>query len=94
MKTTIELPEPLFRRAKIYAARRKTTMKELVIEGLKRVVDDFGVQNEAGFSLTKEEQEVVTIGANGLPLLLRAPGTRKRKVTEQIVNQIRDELSI
>ena len=94
MKTTIELPESLFRRAKIHAARRHTTMKELVIEGLKRVVDEHGVQDGGGFFLTEEEKEIVTLGANGLPLLKRAPGTRRKKVTDEIVNRIRDELSV
>lgn len=34
MKTTIDLPEDLLHRAKITAAQRKTTLKELVLQGL------------------------------------------------------------
>ena len=34
MKTTIDLPEELLHRAKIVAAQRKTTLKELVQIGL------------------------------------------------------------
>lgn len=34
MKTTIDLPEDLLHRAKIVAAQRKTTLKELVQTGL------------------------------------------------------------
>jgi len=34
MKTTIDLPERLLHRAKIVAAQRKTTLKELVLHGL------------------------------------------------------------
>lgn len=34
MKTTINLPEDVLRRAKIVAVQRKTTLKELVITGL------------------------------------------------------------
>jgi hypothetical protein len=34
MKTTIDLPESLLHRAKVAAAQRKTTLKELVIQGL------------------------------------------------------------
>jgi hypothetical protein len=34
MKTTIDLPDELFREAKVLAARRNTTFRELVIEGL------------------------------------------------------------
>lgn len=34
MKTTIEIPDPLFRSAKAYAAERGQTLKELVAEAL------------------------------------------------------------
>ncbi|MGC3988342.1 MAG: hypothetical protein QM796_01410 [Chthoniobacteraceae bacterium] len=34
MKTTIDFPEELLHRAKIVAAQRKTTLKELVLQGL------------------------------------------------------------
>lgn len=34
MKTTIDLPEDLLHRAKIVAAQRKTTLKDLVLTGL------------------------------------------------------------
>jgi len=34
MKTTIDLPEELLHRAKITAAQRKTTLKDLVVRGL------------------------------------------------------------
>ena len=34
MKTTIDLPEAILHRAKIVAAQRKTTLKELVLLGL------------------------------------------------------------
>jgi len=34
MKTTIDLPEDLLHRAKVAAAQRKTTLKELVQAGL------------------------------------------------------------
>ncbi len=34
MKTTIDLPEELLHRAKVAAAQRKTTLKELVQAGL------------------------------------------------------------
>ena len=37
MKTTIDLPDALLRRAETTAAERKTTLTELVIAGLNRV---------------------------------------------------------
>jgi hypothetical protein len=38
MKTTIDLPEDLLHRAKVAAAQRKTTLKELVQAGLEWVL--------------------------------------------------------
>ena len=38
MKTTIDLPEQLLERTKIAAARRRTTIKNLIIEGLEKVL--------------------------------------------------------
>lgn len=39
MKTTIELPDDVFRKAKILAAERRMTFKDVVIEGLKLVTE-------------------------------------------------------
>jgi len=39
MKTTIDIPEEMVARAKIEAAKRKTTLKSLVIEGLEAVLN-------------------------------------------------------
>lgn len=38
MKTTIDLPDVLIERTKIAAARRRTSIKSLVIEGLESVL--------------------------------------------------------
>ena len=40
MKTTIELPDSLGRKAKMLAAERRTTLRALVVEGLERVMAD------------------------------------------------------
>lgn len=40
MKTTIELPDDLFRRAKATAALRGIKLRELIEEGLLRVLDN------------------------------------------------------
>lgn len=40
MKTTIELPEDLLRRAKMLAMEKQTTLKELVCAGLEYVLDE------------------------------------------------------
>jgi hypothetical protein len=38
MKTTVDLPDPILERAKIAAAKRRTTLKKLIIEGLESVL--------------------------------------------------------
>ena len=38
MKTTLDLPEDVLTQAKVYAAQHRTTLKELVAEGLRRVI--------------------------------------------------------
>jgi hypothetical protein len=35
MKTTIELPDELFQRAKVMAAERSTTLKDIMVQALK-----------------------------------------------------------
>lgn len=38
MKTTIELPETIVRKAKLLAAERQTTLRALVLRGLEHVI--------------------------------------------------------
>lgn len=40
MKTTIDFPEELFQRAKIAAVQRKSTLKQLVFQGLEHILRD------------------------------------------------------
>ena len=39
MKTTVDLPEEVLRKAKIAAVERKTTLKELICKSLLREID-------------------------------------------------------
>jgi Zn-dependent alcohol dehydrogenase len=94
MKTTIELPDPLFRRAKVLAARRGATLRDLVVEGLRHVTGSGAAANGAPLQLTREEAAVATIGAHGLPVLKRSEAARKQKVTLALVDRLRDELSV
>ena len=47
-RTTVYLPERLFRQVKIYAARHDTNMTQLVIEGLKLRLKGQPVEEAAG----------------------------------------------
>ena len=92
MKTTIELPDPLFRRAKIVAAQRGTTLRGLVIEGLRTVT--VGAPAPTGPALTAGEASVAIVGKHGLPVLRRSGGAARAKVTRALVDRIRDELTV
>lgn len=50
MKTTVQIPEPLLRRAKALAREGGTTLAALVEEGLRRVVEERG-RKRAAFRL-------------------------------------------
>lgn len=40
MRITIELPEDIVRRAKMLSAERRTTLRELVLQGLEHVLSE------------------------------------------------------
>ena len=42
MRTTVEIPDPLFRRAKLAAAEEGGTLRELVVRGLEAVLGGDG----------------------------------------------------
>jgi hypothetical protein len=46
MKTTIDLPEEVLVRAKVYAAEQRTTLRDLVLRGLKAVTEAPELDNE------------------------------------------------
>jgi len=40
MRTSIDIPEPLLRRARASARKRKTTLRAVLLDGLRRALDD------------------------------------------------------
>ena len=65
MKTTIDFPEEILHRAKIVAAQRRTTFKELVLTGLDQVLNS-GEGVQANESALKRLRMGVRLG--GTPL--------------------------
>jgi len=39
MKTTIDVPDEVLIKAKVFAAARRTTLREMVVQGLRQVMD-------------------------------------------------------
>lgn len=87
MKTTIELPDALFYRAKVLAAQRKTTLKQLMVEGLEHVI---AAPPRQPAELTEDEKQFLEIDEYGIPVLKK----RDVVVTNEMVNQMREELGI
>ena len=52
MKTTVDLPEEVLRKAKIAAVERKTTLKELICKSLLREIDA-PADSESPFGLVR-----------------------------------------
>lgn len=88
MKTTIELPDALFHRAKVVAAQRATTMKQLLVTALERELAEPPAHKPV--ELTPEQQEIYEIDSFGIPVLKK----RGVVVTNEMINQMRDELGI
>ncbi len=71
MKTTVEIPDELFRRAKATAALRGRKLKDLVEDGLRRVIDEPATAPSAGrapsmHTLMKEYCGVIDSGVEDL----------------------------
>lgn len=91
MKTTIELPDHLLHRAKTVAARRRTTLKNLMIEGLEHVIKP--PQFRGLPSAESGTDAFLELDAHGVPVLRRPPGGSK-PVNDRAINELREELGI
>ena len=62
MKTTIDLPDDLLIRAKIHAARKRKTLKELIVAGLRHQLEQ---EQSSGKSIRRQIRWVTVEG--GMP---------------------------
>jgi len=85
MKTTIDLPDALYRRARIAAAERSTTLRALVIEAL-----EGELSGRKGARDELPARDRFEVDASGWPVLKRGAGDT-RVITEELINRLRDE---
>lgn len=72
MKTTVEIPDTLMKEARKLASKQRTTLRVLIVEGLRRVLTER--RSSTGFRLRK-----AGFKGNGLqPEVARAPWERLR----------------
>jgi hypothetical protein len=53
MRTSLDIPEPLLRRARAAAKRRRTTLRAVLLEGLRHALDGES-HGPAGYTLADE----------------------------------------
>ena len=71
MKTTVEIPDSLFHRAKVASAQRRTTLKQLVIDGLEKELAETPPPKPV--ELTPDQAEVLELDEFGVPVLKVRP---------------------
>ena len=83
MKTTIDLPDALYRKAKIRAAERGTTLRALLTESLGAHL----LERTPGPELPQRDR--FRIDERGWPILQRSAGD-SRVITDDFINTLRE----
>jgi hypothetical protein len=87
MKTTIEIPDTLYRRAKVRAAEDSITLKDLVVTALEH---ELRRSKEGPLPCAGEASAHYAIDSCGWPVLKRDPKDAT-VVTEELVGKLREE---
>jgi hypothetical protein len=91
MKTTIEIPDSLFYRAKMASAQRGTTLKRLVIDGLEKELAE--PLSPGPVQLSPEQEEIFEICDMGYPVLKKRPVPPPDEYLRRI-EELREELGV
>jgi hypothetical protein len=86
MKTTIDLPDALYRRLKIRAAESGVTIRHLVVQGVERELG--GVTDQTTDDSPQERHSYVD--EQGWPVLKR-PEDDSTVITNDLVNRLRKD---
>lgn len=87
MKTTIDIPEPLYRQVKVKAAQEGVTLRELLLSAIARGLKQQPAEGKAAAGKHFEVDEL------GIPLLKRPKGD-KAVITNDFLNQLREQEGI
>ena len=85
MKTTIDLPDALYRRAKIRAAERGTSLRALLAASL-----EAHLLEQQTPSPELPQRDRFRTDERGWPILQRSTGDR-RVITDDFINQLREQ---
>ena len=81
MKTTIEVSDALFLSAKSFAQQRQTTLRALIEEGLRRVLNDSQPKMKQAFKL-------VDASVHGKEMLITDPRRWQQMEEEHVLSRI------
>lgn len=84
MKTTVDLPDELLIAAKQVAARRRTTLKEMLTRSLRR---EIGLDDTPGLSADSPFE----IGPLGLPVLKKRGATPSLNTVQDLIKDMEEE---
>jgi hypothetical protein len=88
MKTTIDIPDHLYRQVKIRAFERGTSLRDMMISSLRREIEEINPPVSSP-SLAREEKAVYTTDELGFVLLKRSG--RKQKIKDAFINELRNK---
>lgn len=91
MKTTIDIPESLYREARIRAVQTGSTLKKLILKALQHELQIFALPLPAKPSAVPKMP--FQVDEQGWPVLTRA-SEDKIVVTEELINRLREEEGI
>lgn len=87
MRTTIDIPDPLYRQVKIKAFERGMSLRALMISGLRREIEERSDPVTAK-ACAREDEAVYTTNDLGFVVLRRSG--RKQVVRDEFINEMRD----
>ena len=91
MKTTIDIPDALYRQVKIKAFQQGTSLRAMMLNSLRREIDG-GSDLSVTPSLSRKEQAIYTTNELGFVLLKR--NKTKHVINDSFVNDLREREGI
>jgi hypothetical protein len=90
MKTTIDVPDALYKRLKVYAAQSGVTIRHLVLQGIQRELGEISEQTASAADRQADPGRHSYVDDDGWPVL-RRDSDDQTVVTNELVNRLREE---
>lgn len=86
MKTSVEISDELFKLAVQFARRNRTTMSELIEDGLRRVLNDQKIKTKTAFKLKDAS-------VRGEAMLIKDPQRWQELEDEHVISRVKKSLT-